>query len=104
MEPTARGEVAHKVMPQVLDSARKTIHGTVKVRVKVNVDRNGTVEDAELASHAPSRYFAKAAVQAAQQWKFNPPKVGDRGVLSTWILEFEFTRGQTTANSTQQMP
>jgi TonB family protein len=99
-----RGEVAHQVMPEVLDSARKTIRGAVRVSVKVNVDRSGDVEDAELESRGSSRYFARAALEAAQLWKFKPPKAGSQGVLSTWTLQFEFTSGQTTVVPIQEMP
>ena len=70
--------------------------------VKVNVDRAGNVEDAELDSRGPSKYFARAALQAAQDWKFRPAMVDGRGVLSTWILRFEFTRGGTTCCSARK--
>jgi eukaryotic-like serine/threonine-protein kinase len=99
-----RGEVAHREMPEVLQSATNSIRGTVRVRVKVNVDRAGNVEDAELESRGPSRYFSRAAVQAAQRWKFKPPTVGGKGVLSSWILQFDFTRGETMVVPTQEMP
>lgn len=99
-----RGEVAHQVMPEVLQSARNTIQGRLKVAVKVNVDRAGNVEDAELESRGPSKYFARAALQAAQDWKFKPARVDGQGVLSTWILRFEFTRGGTSIVPTQEMP
>jgi TonB family protein len=100
----ARGEVAHQVMPEVLQSARNTIRGTVRVSVKMNVDRSGNVEDAELESRGPSKYFARAAIEAAQNWKFKPPNVGGRGVLSNWTLQFEFTRDDTTVVSKQELP
>lgn len=99
-----RGEVAHQVMPEVLQSARNSIQGRLKVSVKVNVDRAGNVEDAELESRGPSKYFARAALQAAQDWKFRPATVNGQGVLSTWILRFEFTRGGTAIVPTQEMP
>jgi TonB family protein len=102
--PVVRGEVAEKATPEVLQSARNSIRGTVRVIVKVNVDRSGNVEDAELESRGPSRYFAKRALEAAQNWKFKPAKVGGRGVLSTWTLRFEFTRDGTTVVPTQEMP
>ncbi len=98
------GEVAHQVMPEVLQSARDSIRGTVKVRVKLNVDRSGNVEDAELASPGPSKYFARAALEAAQLWNFKPPKIGNRGVLSSWTLQFEFTRDGTTVSPIQDLP
>jgi TonB family protein len=99
-----RGEVAHQVIPEVLASARNSIQGKVKVSVKVNVDRSGNVEDAELESPGPSKYFARAAIGAAQDWKFKPPMVGGQGVLSTWILRFQFRRDETTVVPTQEMP
>jgi TonB family protein len=98
------GEVAHQVMPEVLQAARNTIQGRLKVTVKVNVDRSGNVEDAELESRGPSKYFARAALEASRDWQFKPAKVGGRGVLSTWLLRFEFTRGGTTVAPTQIMP
>jgi TonB family protein len=98
------GEVAYKAMPEVLPAARNGIQGKLRVSVKVNVDRSGNVEDAELESRGPSKYFARAALQAAQEWKFKPAKVDGRGVLSTWILRFEFTRAGTTIVPTQEMP
>jgi len=98
------GEVAHQVTPEVLPSAKNSIRGTVRVSVKVNVDRSGNVEDAELESRGPSKYFARLAVDAAQDFKFKAPKVGGRGVLSTWTLRFEFTRDGTTIIPTQEMP
>ena len=98
------GEVLHQAAPEVLQSARNSIRGTVRVRVKVNVDRSGNVEDAALESRGPSKYFARAALDAAQLWKFKPARVGGQGVLSTWILQYEFTRNQTTVVPTQEMP
>jgi TonB family protein len=100
----ARGEVVQQVLPNVLPSAKVSIQGRINVSVKVNVDRSGNVEDAELASPGPSRYFARAALQAAQNWKFKPPTVGGQGVLSTWLLHFQFKRDETTVVPTQEMP
>lgn len=98
------GEVAHQEMPEVLQSARDTIRGTVRVSVRVNVDWSGNVEDAELESPGPSKYFARVALQAAQLWTFKPPKADGRDVLSTWILRFEFTRDETRAVPKQEIP
>ena len=99
-----RGDVVQQVLPEILPSARSTIQGRVKVSVKVNVDRSGNVEDAELQSPGPSKYFARAALKAAQDWKFKPPMVGGQGVLSTWTLRFDFKRDGTTVFPTQEMP
>ncbi len=104
VDASTRGQVTHRAMPEVLQSAVRSIQGTVRVNVKVNVDRTGNVEDAELAARGPSKYFAHAAVEAARQWRFDPPKVGGRGVLSTWILQFEFTRDGTNVVPRQELP
>jgi TonB family protein len=98
------GEVAQQVLPDVLESARNTIRGTVKVRVNVDVDRSGNVEGADLESPGPSKYFARAALQAAQQWKFKPANIAGRGVLSSWTLRFEFTRDGTRVIPKQESP
>lgn len=98
------GEVAQQVLPDVLDSARNTIRGTVKVKVNVDVDRSGNVEGADLESPGPSKYFARAALQAAQQWKFKPANIAGRGVLSSWTLRFEFTRDGTRVIPKQESP
>ena len=98
------GEVTQQVMPEVLQSARNSIRGTVKVTVRVNVDRSGNVEDAVLESRGPSKYFARAALEAARKWKFKAPMAGGRGVLSTWTLRFQFTRAETTVVPVQELP
>lgn len=100
----AKGEIAQQVAPEVLQSARDSIHGTVRVTVTVNVDRSGNVEDADLESPGPSKYFARTALQAAKLWKFKPPKIGSQGVLSTWSLRFEFTRDGTKVIPSQESP
>jgi TonB family protein len=99
-----RGEVAHRAIPEVLQSARNSIRGTVRASVKVDVDRSGNVEDAELESRGPSKYFARAALDAAQHWRFKPPTVGGQGVLSSWTLQFEFTRAKDSVVPIQEMP
>jgi TonB family protein len=100
----AHGAVTQQAEPNVLQSARNSIHGTVRVRIKVNVDHSGNVEDAEIESRGPSKYFARVALEAAQRWKFKPAAVGGRGVLSTWIIQFEFRRDGTKALPTQMLP
>ncbi len=89
------GEVADQVVPDVPQSARDTIHGTVRVSVRLSVDTAGNVTEAELDLPGPSKYFARLALEAAQQWKFDPPKMQGQNVLSDWLLNFQFT-GQGT--------
>ena len=73
--PLQRGGVLHKVLPEVSQSARNTITGTVKVGVRVDVDSSGKVTAAKFTSAGPSKYFAGLAMKAAQRWEFTPPEV-----------------------------
>ena len=99
-----QGAVAHQVMPEVSDSAMRTIHGKLKIRIKVSVDSSGNVVLAKFDSRGPSKYFAERTLEAARQWKFNPPQVDGRGVPSEWILKFEFTRSGATVHPAQTFP
>ncbi|MGA2348539.1 MAG: protein kinase, partial [Candidatus Sulfotelmatobacter sp.] len=60
-----RGEVAHQVLPDVPQSARNTITGTIKISVQVEVDSSGKVTAAKLTHPGPSQYFARLALKAA---------------------------------------
>jgi TonB family protein len=96
-----QGTVAHQVMPEVSKSALRTVQGKLKIRVKVTVDSSGNVVLAKFDSRGPSKYFAERTLEAARQWKFNPPQVDGRRVPSEWILRFEFTRSGATVHPTQ---
>jgi TonB family protein len=98
------GEVAEQVVPDVPQSARDTIHGTVRVSVRLSVDTAGNVTEAELDLPGPSKYFARLALEAAQQWKFDPPKMQGQNVLSDWLLHFQFTGQGTKVVSVQSDP
>ncbi len=101
---SVRGEVAHQVSPDVSKSARNTIHGKVKVKVRVMVDSSGSVVVAKFDSRGPSKYFSERALEAGRQWVFKPPQVDGQGVPSEWILKFEFARNGTTIHSEQTSP
>jgi TonB family protein len=91
-QPSAEG-VAKQVLPQVPRSARQTIHGKVKVKVRVAVDPNGDVSSATLVSPGPSQYFARLALEASRQWKFKPAGVDRQS--AQWLLEYRFGRSST---------
>lgn len=96
-EPAAQnasssGAVLQRVLPEVSPGALKTIHGRVRVDVRVNVDSSGSVSKATLVSAGPSKYFAERALAAARKWKFNPPHSNQQAVESEWKLRFEFRR------------
>jgi TonB family protein len=98
------GEVLTRVLPEVPQTARETIQGTIRVSVRVSLDSSGTVTQVEFDSPGPSKYFARLALEAAQAFKFAPPRVAGRTVLSDWILRFEFTKNATKVLPTQTAP
>ncbi len=99
-----KGAVASQVLPDVSETARNTIHGTVKVKVKAEVDPSGSVSNATLESMGPSRYFSGRALEATRQWKFKPPQVNGKPVSSIWTLQFEFRQTGTTVRPVETSP
>lgn len=97
------GEALNQVLPEVSAKSRSTIHGTVRVVVKVFVDPSGNVTAAEPAS-SPSKFFGDAALQAAKRWDFAPAKIGTQSVPSQWLLRFDFTQGDIKVLPLQSKP
>jgi TonB family protein len=93
----AAPSVVHEEIPTIPRSARKTIHGHIKVAVLVIVDHSGNVIDALLQNPGPSWYFARSAREAARKWRFAP---ADKQDSRQWLLRFEFARGGTTGHAT----
>jgi TonB family protein len=89
------GSVSRQVLPDVPRSAKNTIHGKIRVTVRVGVDPSGKVQTTTLSTPGPSKYFANLAVKAAQRWEFTPPQVNGEPVPSTWLLRFQFGRAGT---------
>jgi hypothetical protein len=94
--PAPLAAVTHQEIPSVPLSARETIHGRIKVAVRVTVDSSGKVVGQTLATPGSSKYFARLASEASAKWKF--PATDSREPRS-WLLTFEFTRAGTTAHS-----
>jgi TonB family protein len=90
--------VLHEEIPDIPRSARNTIHGRIKVSVRVTVDNSGSVTYATLESRGASKYFARLAIEAAKKWKFAPADDQDS---RKWLLRFEFTRGGAVGGSAQ---
>lgn len=90
----SQGGVSHQVIPDVSQNSRNTIHGTIRVTARVEVDPSGKVTAAKLKTPGPSRYFAGLALKAAQRWEFAPqPTAG------TWLIQFRFKRNGTQASA-----
>lgn len=93
--------VVRQVLPDISQTARDSIRGTLRVNVRVKVDSSGNVAGAEFDSPPSSRYIAGMALQAAQSWKFAPngPDAGRE-----LIVHFEFTNAGTRAFVTRVVP
>jgi hypothetical protein len=84
----------HEVIPDIPRTARRTIRGTLKVSVRVIIEKDGTVFAALADDPGPSRYFERRALEAAKKWTFPATETeGQRFML----LRFSFTREGTTA-------
>jgi len=94
--PPANSAVAEQVMPDIQPKALASIHGKFSVRIRANVDAAGNVSDATFDSEGPSQYFAKAAMQAAQKWKFKTVQAGGQAAPGAWILQFQFAHDGAT--------
>ena len=90
--------IVQQVMPQVSPSARRTIQGTIKVRVRVDVDAAGNVAKTKLELSGPSKYFSRVAMEAAREWKFAPAPAGESGARE-WKLQFAFRRSKTEVSA-----
>jgi TonB family protein len=101
--PVTQGSPLNQVMPEISSRARSTIHGTVRVILKVRVDPSGAVETAVPAS-SPSRFFSDAAVQAAKHWDFTPAKISGQPVRSEWLIRFDFSSTDTKVLPSQTKP
>jgi len=98
------GRVLQQVEPVVSKSARNTISGTIRIRVKVEVDAAGNVERATFITEGPSKYFARQAMEAAQKWKFATAQVNGQPIPSAWVLHFGFRRSGIEINSEPAKP
>lgn len=90
------GPVLHAEIPRASRGALATIHGRIKVEVRVAVNAAGNVTAATLQDPGPSGYFAHLASDAAKAWRFAPASAPQS---RKWLLQFEFTRGGVSANA-----
>ena len=87
--------VVHEEIPSASRGARNTIHGQVRVSVRVTVDRAGNVINETFEVLGPSPYFARLSIQAARKWKFAAADERAR----QWVLHFEFSREGSTGHA-----
>jgi len=87
--------VVHQEIPNASRGARDTIHGDLKILVRVTVDRSGAVVGETLQSPGSSKYFTRLGIEAAKKWTFSPI---DRD-NDQWLLRFDFTRDGVTGHA-----
>ena len=95
-QPDASPSPINEAIPDVPRSARETIRGTLRVSVRVIVDKQGTVLGATADEPGPSRYFERLAIAAAKKWTFTPAA---SEAQRTMQVTFNFTRTGTTARA-----
>jgi TonB family protein len=100
-EAALGGSVVHQVLPDVPQSARDTIHGTIHVILRAEVTQAGDPAHVELQIPGPSKYFAALAVEAARHWTFNPSTIAGQPVPRQWTIRFDFTREGTRGVATE---
>lgn len=98
------GAVTRRALPRVPVSAKDSIWGTVRVSVLVDVDPRGHIVEAKLDSPGPSKYFARLSMSAAQDWKFEPPRVDGKIVPSEWQIDFGYSKSDTSATASERHP
>jgi TonB family protein len=86
----------HEVIPEVSQSARRTISGHIKVSVRVIVNQDGSVFAATSDRIGPSRYFERLAIEAARKWTFPPIDTQSQRLIQ---IRFDFSRDGTTGSS-----
>ena len=101
---TAKGAVAHRIVPEVPAFARNTIRGTVSMAIRVTADTNGHVKNAMFKSGGSSKYFERTALDAARGWKFKPPLKDGQPVESAWLIHFMFRQNGTETAAVEETP
>lgn len=87
----------HEVIPEAPRSALQTITGTIRVVIRVDIDKTGAVVATTSEVPGPSRYFERLAREAAMKWTFTPSSTSAPRVM--W-LRFYFKRQGVTAEAT----
>lgn len=82
-------------MPDVAHLAATSLPATGRIEVEVEIDKLGHVTAARIPAGAPkiSVEAARAAIAAAQQWRFEPAKLHGQSIASTHRVVFDLSPG-----------
>ena len=97
--PTAEPAVlepVNEVIPDAPRSALQTITGTVRVAIRVDIDKAGKVVATRSEIPGPSRYFERLSREAATRWTFTPTTTDDS---RTMLLRFYYKREGVSAEA-----
>jgi TonB family protein len=91
---TTLAKPVFQVMPNTKPFGYSLVNNDLQVDVKVHIDENGVVQDAEpLASNGSrSTMLTAQALIAARKWRFKPADVDGRKVPSTYVISFKFRK------------
>jgi len=95
-DPATPPSAVHEVIPEVPESARRTIRGHIKVWVRVTVDQDGSVFAATADRIGPSWYFQRLAIEAAKKWTFPPIDTQSRRLMQ---VRFDFSSDGTSGRA-----
>jgi TonB family protein len=95
-QPDAPPSSIDEAIPDVPRRALDTIRGTVRVSVRVGIDKQGRVVDVAAEDRGPSRYFERLSLEAAKKWTFTPARSDERREM---LVKFNFTRDGATAQA-----
>lgn len=95
-QPAALPSPTNEAIPAVPRSALDTIRGTIRVSIRVIVDKQGTVLAATTDEPGPSRYFERLALASAKEWTFTPAASQEQRVM---LVRFNFKRAGVTARA-----
>lgn len=92
-------DVLEQSLPEVPQNILNTIHGRIRLAVKVQVDASGKVTDAGMEPPGGSKYLSERTLRASKRWKFRP---GD--AAQEWILHYVFTKDGPTVTARRLSP
>ncbi|TWI71690.1 TonB family protein [Desulfobotulus alkaliphilus] len=80
----------HRVIPVFPHAARRQGIRHGRVRLLMEVDREGRVRDVQVISADPSGYFEAVSLDAARRWRFTPGRLGGADVITRFELPLVF--------------
>ncbi len=79
-----------KVVREIRPTSPEGLAEEVGVRVRVLLSADGQIERTELLTRKVQPEVARAALEAAQRWRFEPARMDERPVASELVLQFRF--------------